>query len=544
MAFLSLIAMVLSLFWFQKRVRALPYRAPCAQELVALKGELENTYLKLCAFSLVWFWANLYFRAFGSVVATFIVHFLWLSLAYVLYRNGEKYLQHSGWKPEKVHWARVLRFWGVVVGAFVLAQRLSRGFDAAAAQFFVDSFGPAYFGSGGSIVIPMILFLFGMFLFVALSPLLIALAFPSKRESDSAVIELVKRVFARGKCAPPFVLRLDTGKSLFAAVAGLLFPVLFLSDSLVRSLTDRELEAVVAHELTHVQKGHLKKRVLWFFSLFVLFVCYCSTLAVEAGVHMYNLGWVSLQGSVLSVVALSFLGVVGLFWTLRKVVREQEAEADAFAVAYYGADASALVSALDKVLAASGRSRNKQPWISYIFPAAAHPTVEEREAILHRAVRRARFGIAPLRTRERAFVPYTGARRLALASLSLLCLWMVPMGFLRMYEREVSEAFRYYSELGDLGSMKYFIARGANPKDPKAFFRAVGAGKTQAVSLLVEFGADPNWSDPNGASAFELAWRKGHKELAAYLDRVAGTHRPEVRAFRSAGRSLASQPAE
>ena len=61
------------------------------------------------------------------------------------------------------------------------------------------------------------------------------------------------------------------------------------------------------------------------------------------------------------------------------------------------------------------------------------------------------------------------------------------------------------------------VAEGDPTEAPSALMAAAGAGKPEAVALLLEHGADPALRDPAGRTAADHATEAGHADLARRL---------------------------
>lgn len=145
-----------------------------------------------------------------------------------------------------------------------------------------------------------------------------------------------------------------------------------LSDTLIDHLSAAELEAVMAHELGHYRCGHLQR--FYASQAALLFGGY---LAIGAVAALTN---VSVAPAVLVVSAYLLLPALGwplqLWQSARR--RRYEYEADAYAAAH--ADARALVSALEKLLANNLTAPTMDSWYAAVF--ATHPPGASRLARL------------------------------------------------------------------------------------------------------------------------------------------------------------------
>jgi Zn-dependent protease with chaperone function len=144
-------------------------------------------------------------------------------------------------------------------------------------------------------------------------------------------------------------------------------PTLWLTPALLELLDERELEAVVKHEIIHLRKNHLTQRFLlaWSMSILVLF-----TVAAAMGLSVILPA--AQVGPILPAFSL-FLAVAMVWGSIRGLEeqsRNHELEADHLCVMELGASAGALASAIRKVDAAN-------PAASAAL-ARSHPTLELR----------------------------------------------------------------------------------------------------------------------------------------------------------------------
>jgi Zn-dependent protease with chaperone function len=141
-------------------------------------------------------------------------------------------------------------------------------------------------------------------------------------------------------------------------------PALFMTESLLRGLTAPELRAVVAHEAAHLTLGHLPGRFL---------AMGRATTLAAAGVFAYFLAallWLPPVFVALGALTLPVAGALAPLLALRRTMRAQEFEADAFAVTRLGAEPGALLSALTKLECWSGREE-RRPRASDTHPGLA-----------------------------------------------------------------------------------------------------------------------------------------------------------------------------
>ena len=103
-----------------------------------------------------------------------------------------------------------------------------------------------------------------------------------------------------------------------AAVMGLFAPVRYvlLSDALLETMTDEQIEAVFAHEMGHVVHRHM----VWYVIFFIL--CMCGMGVLENTLPLnFRYGQETF----------AFAGVLGLFWAFGFLSRQCERQADVYA---------------------------------------------------------------------------------------------------------------------------------------------------------------------------------------------------------------------
>lgn len=159
-----------------------------------------------------------------------------------------------------------------------------------------------------------------------------------------------------------------------------------LFDTLMEQLNEKELEAVLAHEIGHYKKGHIPKMLIGSFIL--------------TGLGFASLGWLSKDAwfvqlfgfnvgeNYLAPLLLIFSLLIGLitFWLtpiLSGLSRRHEYEADAFASEALGCS-QPLIQALRKLSEKNLSNLHPHPTYSHFY--YSHPTLAEREAALMKNV--------------------------------------------------------------------------------------------------------------------------------------------------------------
>lgn len=149
-------------------------------------------------------------------------------------------------------------------------------------------------------------------------------------------------------------------------------PRIVLGDTLIGLLQPDEIEAVVAHELGHIQRGHLRVQVLMIGLASLLVVALAAVLTAgiaDPGLRL-ALAWLLLP----SLWLLALPGVNGCY-------RRYEFEADASAAAH--ASGAALARALRTLTANNRNAPRADDWYERVYHT--HPQTSERLDRLDRA---------------------------------------------------------------------------------------------------------------------------------------------------------------
>jgi len=170
------------------------------------------------------------------------------------------------------------------------------------------------------------------------------------------------------------------GKMITAGVMGLTkkFRYILVTHALIESLSLKELEGVIAHEIGHVKKKHLIKYFIsvLLFSFIILNVVNSGLFIVYKllGADHINLATLIFTSSMILFFVLYFRLVFGYF------MRNFEREADIYAFQMIGS-AEPLISAFNKITFYSGRSPTQPNWhhfsiaqrIDYLARCEANP---------------------------------------------------------------------------------------------------------------------------------------------------------------------------
>ncbi len=207
------------------------------------------------------------------------------------------------------------------------------------------------------------------------------------------------------------------GRVMTAGIVGLVprFRYLLLTPALVETLTDDELDGVVAHEA-----GHVRYRHLWYYLLFFVgYVCLVALFfrLVEAGVAWWGIAdpealrrpRSDLVVSLATTVGLLVLLVVYFRLVFGALSRAFERQADAHALEAIGRP-EPLVAALERISWHSGDIRDLPSW--------HHGSIAERTAFLWAAARDPSL-LDALRRRVRRLVLGMGAAVFGAAVLAV-----------------------------------------------------------------------------------------------------------------------------
>jgi tetratricopeptide (TPR) repeat protein len=155
-----------------------------------------------------------------------------------------------------------------------------------------------------------------------------------------------------------------------AGVMGLIrrFRYILISPALIAHLQNHEIEAVVAHEIGHVRKGHLYY-YLFFFIGYMLFAYAALDLLVIALLYMTPLwDWLQDGGASVPTSLSLFLSLffLCLFWCYFRYIfgyfmRHFERQADAYVFSLFDTSAG-LISTLQKIAHTSGQPPDRPNW--------------------------------------------------------------------------------------------------------------------------------------------------------------------------------------
>jgi ankyrin repeat protein len=274
------------------------------------------------------------------------------------------------------------------------------------------------------------------------------------------------------------------------------------------------------HEISHLSLHHIRNRLICAFGAGTLSVIFLFALIF--GLALQSNPWLIGLGATLGVLASQALQ----FFLFRRLVRLQEMEADANAVIAYGAPIETLSTALRKLMDLNDQSHQKRDPFSWLNPAAAHPTVEERIASVRKRIERRANGQPIVDRLEWISDLLQGRMKYATLSLPVLALLLslsLAQALLPRYQ------LRSAAERGDLAQVRLYVERGydVNARDPLGLgltplMAAALKGQTEVAHHLLEHGANPSQQHRRGFTAALLAAEEGHLDLLKLLVSYGG----------------------
>jgi STE24 endopeptidase len=163
-----------------------------------------------------------------------------------------------------------------------------------------------------------------------------------------------------------------TAQANAQVTGGLIAPRIVLSDSLIERLAADEVEAVVAHELGHLQRGHLRFQMLMLGGCWLLLLGLIAALTaeIEGSVPRLAVAWALMPGA----------------WFLAQpfanaVYRRFEFEADETAAR--NSSAAAMAAALRTLTRNNANAVQNDPWYERVYHT--HPALAARLARLEEA---------------------------------------------------------------------------------------------------------------------------------------------------------------
>jgi Zn-dependent protease with chaperone function len=232
----------------------------------------------------------------------------------------------------------------------------------------------AYFHSSGGARLAMTAvanlsgILSGLLLVFAMAPWLVRQILPLRKDVSFELIRLLGAPFERAGLKTPkiFVVDQEVSNAIvtgFGRGRGPFAPALYVSSALLGQLSPEELEGVICHEASHLALGHLARRLKRNAS---------AVLQVSLGVFAwFTFAYLFLPKAVIlfSATLIPWIAVAIPSRLMHRMMREQEHEADEFAVTRLGAPAEDLVRAITKLESKNGGPPRR---------ATTHPLSGER----------------------------------------------------------------------------------------------------------------------------------------------------------------------
>lgn len=222
----------------------------------------------------------------------------------------------------------------------------------------------------------------GFFLFFLFYPFLLKICLRLEDADDKEMVSIIRASVEKTSFRNPKIWYLDYDKfKFFNAMVWInpFFgrrgrPVIIISRAIWLNFNRDELEAIICHELSHLELNHIRKRIMAV--LFTLAVLICVGLSLKILLLFAPVIWFFL------IIFSKILGIVAPLLVVSRVVRVQELQADAYAVFHLGAKPESMKSALEKLYEMNHMVKNKRDPLSYFSPASAHPTLEFRQKSL------------------------------------------------------------------------------------------------------------------------------------------------------------------
>ncbi len=375
--------------WYERRISAQSLDHPTFDQTLALKPIRAMRALSFAVFLVAVFTAVRTMPKGRELWATTILIYFMFATESLFAFKVQKRIRHLDaniFESLKLVTRQLLAFGFLYVTYLSVMGAVSALFLAAAKYLIHD---PAALKWASYAGLPLGVFT-GLLVTFLLSPIFVRILFPSSlvdpekqygNLSGREFTSLVNGAFEKAGFSEPKlrVLELDRFKIHNALISGFRFkkfgmggPSVFFTSSLLRELNMFELEAVIKHEVSHLSLNHLRKRMFFGFAMVFAsyFPVYGTLSLLEWVIPNLSRGLLSMVGVI---VALGFQ-----IFMLRKQVRGQEFEADAYAVAGLGARPEALVSALEKLDRLNHQNSKRKSLASYLNPASAHPTTVQR----------------------------------------------------------------------------------------------------------------------------------------------------------------------
>jgi len=190
-------------------------------------------------------------------------------------------------------------------------------------------------------------------------PHLVRFVWKTRHMEESPLRTRLVDLCGRAKIACRDILVWETmgGQVVNACVSGILASVRYVmvTDALMESLSQEEIEGVFAHEIGHVRRHHMV-----YYGVFIL--GFVAVLVLMGSTGMFtgkSSGW----HAVLSLENLLVVAFVVIYWGVAFgwVSRRMELEADLYAVELTG-NAGSFANALERISCFSGRDRTSGSW--------------------------------------------------------------------------------------------------------------------------------------------------------------------------------------
>lgn len=186
-------------------------------------------------------------------------------------------------------------------------------------------------------------FSFGIFTSLFVSPFILRFAFFAKAVGEWKGVTVYRAADEDlpGRLPNVFVAGFSFGVGPFA-------PSIFVAEGAAASLSTGALEAVFAHEMSHLSCQHLGKRVLRAITTFL----FASVLTAATFLGIHWSGYAEI-GGVFSLIA-GIIPALLTWMTMRQMMWDQELEADDCAIQTFQAEPASLLEAMNTLQAIMG----------------------------------------------------------------------------------------------------------------------------------------------------------------------------------------------
>lgn len=202
------------------------------------------------------------------------------------------------------------------------------------------------------------------------------------------------------------------GRAITAGVMGLVrrFRYILITPALIRQLNPLEIDAVIAHEIGHIQKKHLLFYLVFFAGYLVIAfsLLYLTGYMIIYAEAVYGIAGKGADYNALASITFSFVMIVAFLVYFRYIfgyyMRNFERQADLHALSIMGS-AQPLITTFEKIAASTGQPKDRPNW--------HHFSLQERIDYLDKSQRDQRWVVRHHRKIKKSIMVYTAAMILA-----------------------------------------------------------------------------------------------------------------------------------